>query len=76
VTLEATGCMAGPEPVWPDSLEMKVAVTVYDSAYYSYVRDTDNGVPLHQARGTLEGAFGFFGSAASSARRVLLYAQP
>jgi hypothetical protein len=61
--------------VQPDSVEVVLAVTVYDSAYFKYVRGSDDGIPLERASSGLEGAFGLFGSAATTGRRIVLFKQ-
>ncbi|HLM67257.1 MAG TPA: hypothetical protein VK358_07005 [Longimicrobium sp.] len=75
--VEASGCSAGANhvQVQPDSVEVMLGVTVYDSAYHHYFRNTDDGIPLERASSGLEGAFGLFGSAATSGRRVVLFKQ-
>jgi hypothetical protein len=67
------GCNAGQTRVQPDSVEVLVGVTAYDSAYVAYNRERDpgNGIPLDEASAGLEGAFGLFGSAAKSQRRII-----
>jgi hypothetical protein len=61
--------------VEPDSLEMTVAMTAYDENYLAHARDAENGVPEHDARGGLEGAYGVFGSAAVATRRIIAVPQ-
>lgn len=72
------GCRPGPnEPLLqPDSGEVRVDVTAFDSAMTAYMRQpsTGNGVPRADASTGLQGAFGIFGSAATSRRQVLFIA--
>lgn len=65
----------GGQIVRPDSIEVTLALTAYDPVYATYVRFGEHGVPEKQARGGLEGAYGVFGSAARSTRRVILVPQ-
>jgi hypothetical protein len=76
-TVEALGCSgaASNAQVQPDSVEVMVGVTVYDSAYFNHLRGSDDGIPEERASNGLEGAFGLFGSAATSGRRVILFKQ-
>lgn len=75
--VEVVGCTAGQENpnVRADSVEVRVSVTAYDSAYVAYFRESDGGIPLEQASSGLEGAFGLFGSAATAFRHVVVYKQ-
>lgn len=70
-------CTAGEQmpPLAPDSVEVAMGITVYDSAYYAYIAEWNNGVPAADAGGGLEGAHGVFGSAATATRRVRLIPQ-
>lgn len=62
-----------PEPLRPDSAELVVDVTAFDSAMSAYIRQgyTGEGVPRADASTGLQGAYGIFGSAAASRRRIL-----
>ncbi len=75
--VEVHGCSPPPDnqSVRPDSVEMRVSVTAYDSAYVAYFQESDGGIPLEQASKGLEGAFGLFGSAAGAYRPVVVYRQ-
>jgi hypothetical protein len=64
------------QSIAPDSVEVAVAVTVYDSAYYTYVAEWNNGIPAPDASAGLEGAYGVFGSAATATRRLRLVPRP
>lgn len=77
VVLEVAGCSAGPDKpaVQPDSVEMMISVTAYDSAYVQYLAGSEDGIPAEQARGNLEGAYGVFGSAARAGRRLRVIRQ-
>ena len=76
--LEVGGCSdpARQAQVRPDSLEMMLSVTVYDSAFTAYYREGDGGIPVERASlGLEDGALGLFGSGARSTRRVILVRQ-
>ncbi|HST61677.1 MAG TPA: DUF4249 family protein [Longimicrobium sp.] len=77
LAVEVHACNSGPDNqnVRPDSVEVRVSVTAYDSAYVAYFREYEGGIPLEQASKGLEGAFGLFGSAASAYRHVIVYRQ-
>lgn len=77
VQVEVVGCSAdfGQHQVRPDSAEVVLGVTTYDSAYLAYVGHTTDGIPLKEASSGLEGAFGLFGSAATARRRIILVTQ-
>lgn len=73
VRMEVWGCRVGQQQpeLRPDSVEVSLGVTTYDSAYTAYVRDAENGIPLPDASAGLEGAYGVFGSASVSRRRMM-----
>lgn len=73
--VEAIGCAAPPDnqSVRPDSVEMRVFVTAYDSAYVHYFQNSEGGIPLERASSGLEGAFGLFASASTAYRNVIVY---
>jgi hypothetical protein len=75
--VEVYGCVVPPDnqSVRADSVEMRVSVTAYDSAYVNYFRDAEGGIPLESASSGLEGAFGLFASAATAFRHVIVYRQ-
>lgn len=64
----------GPQ-LAPDSADVEVRITAYDSAYHAYIAEWNNGIPASDAAGGLEGAYGVFGSAATATRRVRLVLQ-
>lgn len=76
VLLNVLGCGPSAPPssaeptAKPDSIEVMLGVTAYDSVYMRYVRFGEHGVPVEQAKGGLDGAYGVFGSAATTVRRV------
>lgn len=72
------GCSVDPQtrPLAPDSVEVAVGITVYDSAYYTYLREWNNGIPARDASAGLEGAYGVFGSAATATRHLRLVPRP
>ncbi|HEX2080229.1 MAG TPA: DUF4249 family protein [Longimicrobium sp.] len=59
----------------PDSAEVAIGITAYDSAYIAYTAEWDKGIPETTARAGLQGAYGVFGSAATTVRRVRLVPQ-
>jgi hypothetical protein len=61
-----------PQPLVLDSVELAVGITVYDGAYIAYIREWNNGIPAPDAAAGLEGAYGVFGSAATTTRRIRL----
>lgn len=71
------GCSVDPQtrPLAADSVEVAVGITVYDSAYYTYLREWSNGIPARDASAGLEGAYGVFGSATTATRRLRLVPQ-
>ena len=75
-----TACQTGPEEplLRPDSAEVLVDVTAFDSATIAYMRQghAGKGIPQADASTGLEGAFGLFGSAAASRRRILFVTAP
>jgi hypothetical protein len=75
LAVEVMGCVAPPDnrTVRPDSVEVRVSVTAYDSAYVTYFREVEGGIPLEHASRGLEGAFGLFASAAGAVRHVVVY---
>ena len=72
--LSIFNCGVPPDyaPVQPDSLEVMLAVTTMDSAYRAYARNVRDGIPVRDASGGLQGAYGVFGSAATTTRRVMV----
>jgi hypothetical protein len=64
----------------PDSLEAFILITAFDSAYTTYAEDTErvlnsgagSGIREGRASAGLTGAYGVFGSAATTRRRVML----
>lgn len=72
------GCSVDPQtkPLAPDSVEVAVGITVYDSVYYTYIREWNNGIPARDASAGLEGAYGVFGSAATATRYLRLIPRP
>lgn len=75
VLVEAGGCHPGnmEARLHPDSLEVMVGVTAYDSVYLEYARYREEfGVGRDEVSKGLEGAYGLFGSVAISRRRLVL----
>jgi hypothetical protein len=76
VLVEAVSCMAPPRPgeLRPDSMEVVLAITAFDSDYWGYIQYRENGIPREYASVGLQGAYGVFGSVAVAQRRLKLIA--
>jgi hypothetical protein len=67
-------CRRGSVQVEWDSISAQLVVTAYDTAYARYAREVASAgaVRRNRASAGIEGAFGVFGGAASSERRLVL----
>jgi hypothetical protein len=68
------GSTSGPQQVVYDSVIAPIVVTAYDSAYAEFALHGES--VTRRPNGALSGAYGVFGSAASTWREIILIRQP